>query len=580
MYKDKYLKYKKKYLDLLKLYGGEFRTNIDNCEKINNFIQEFIGIIESEHNESNNKTNKINKINELYLKYYNLFETNENNKTILANFNYLLGIKLAEITNNDIKQIITSSYEKKNYNENPIKLELDNNGFLDVKCLQDIQVWYKPYILEDFWRCNIEEFMDEYDKFENTNNLQSYLLFWTSIINMSSLLCRIKTCNYYFIKVNNNTQIPTQETYSQMILNKEIVQMTNTNTINAYTENEILKNYPQTKLIFTYFYDISDEDFNELSFLLAKCLNCEYDNMLTFYLKFICLMNEKEIHNNRYSSGGFVDLVNIIKKICGNTNNNLKEYNLLIYISLNLPKDSTYARNEYTNMICTSINSLQLIDTIPISMGQIVGHDYYFHRAEPKKLSYSIETKEEFRNLVKFLESLNNDKDYNFKKINSNINKVKSSFKYISEDYVNYRINFLNKYLTQYENYDCLNFLDIVHYIFHEQNTFNKCFSKNLFIEGIDKNLNIQLYSNVQSEYLLNIIAFLLFNDVDFNKYFRVCPNFFQIMTNIFNIIITKEYIQEKKLKNDDFANQYLLQLIETNKCLIGGKNIINPVGL
>ena len=578
-YKDKYFKYKKKYLNLIKLYGGEFRTNIDNCQKINNFMQEFIAIIEIEQNQQNqqnqhNEHNVTNKINELYLKYNYLFEANENNKLILANFNYLFEIKLSDITDSNINQIISSIYQKKQYNENPIELKIDDNGLLDVNCLRDIEVWYKPYILEDFWRCDINEFMDEYDNFETTS--QSYLLFWTNIINISSLLCRIKTCNYYFIKVTKESKIPTQSTYSQMILDNEIVKMTETTHIIGFTEFEIKKSFPNTKLIFTYINDISNVDFNELIILLAKSFNCEYEIILNFYLKLICLMNQNEIHNKQYSSGGHADLIKTIINICSGKNNNLEENNLLLYLSLNLPKDSTYARNEYTNIICTSINSLYLIDNIPISIAQIVGHDYSFHRAEPKKISYSIETKEEYRNLVKYLERLNEHADYNFIKFNSNIKNIKISFKFINEDYVNYRVQFLNKYIDQYKNYNCLNFLDIVHFIFHESNYFNECFSKNLFIEGINKNFNIQIFSNIQTEYLLNIIAFILFNDIDFNPYFRVCTNFFQIMTNIFNIIITKQYIEENNITND-FTNQYLLQIIETNKCLIGGKKIIYP---
>jgi len=49
MYKQKYIKYKTKYIDLLNKcknqLGGEFRTKIDNCEKISIFMEELYQII-------------------------------------------------------------------------------------------------------------------------------------------------------------------------------------------------------------------------------------------------------------------------------------------------------------------------------------------------------------------------------------------------------------------------------------------------------------------------------------------------------------------------------------------------------
>lgn len=583
MYKEKYLKYKKKYLDLLQLYGGEFRTNIDNCEKINNFIKEFISIIKN-NTYNNNKSEieiKITKINELYVKYLDLFASNELNMLILSNLNYLFGIKLSDITNSKINEIISNIYTKKQYNENPIKFELDTDGFLDKKCLQDIQTWYKPYLIEDFWKCDINEFMNEYDNFENSHQLMSYLLFWTNVINISSLLCRIKTCNYYFIKVDKNSKIPTFETYDKMLSNNEIVKMTDTTKSNGFTDAQIKLSFPKTKLIFTYLEEFTNNEFDDLVLMLAKCFDCEYSNLLEFYLKFICLLNMKENHNCQYNSGGIGDLIIDIKKICEQKNTNLSEYNILLYPSLNLPKDNIYARNEYTNMICSSLNSLYLIDNIPLSMTQIIGHDYYFHRGEPKKINYSDEVKYDFRNLIKYLEKMNAGKEIIFSTFKSNIQQIRKSFKYINEDFVKFRTEFINNYVSNYENYDYLNFLEIVHYIFHEQNIFNQCFSKKLFIDGINDNLDIKLSSGIDNRkinYLLNILAFVLSNNFVFNQYFRVCKNFFKIISNIFNMIIVVEYTEKNNIQND-FIKMYFRQLIETNECLVGDKKIIFAIG-
>ncbi len=577
MYKQKYIKYKQKYLDLLDLYknqvGGEFRTVIDNCEKISNFMEELSQIIKITGHK-----NYLNKINNLYEKNIELFQ-NELNQLVLANINFLLDIKLSQITNNRVRELVSDIYTKKLYSENPIGLKLGPDNFLHPDCLRDIGVWYKPYLLEDFWRCDINEFMDEIDKFDESELLHSFTLFWTNIVNISSLLCKIKTCNYYFIKFENDSQIPTTQTYNQMLQNNEIFKMTDL----SYEKNtyaNIKKFNPNVKLIFTYIKNIDNTILFDFTKLLIECFNCDYDNLLKFYLNFLCTMKDLEIHNPNYSSGGLGDLIDSIQNICDDNDNELQDKDVLLYLSLNLPKDSTYARNEYTKFICTSINSLFLIDNVPLSMCQIVGHDYYFHGAKDKKFQCSKVIKKEFKKFVVCLETINKEKNVNT--FNTMIEIIRKSVN-INDNFNDFKNNFIQKYIDKYRDYDMLNMLDLLHYIFHEK-TAPGCLTSMKLTNEINRHLTSVIILNKNKEeeveYIFKMIIFLIYCEsihvVDLNNNFQATIN------NIFTYLIIMEYIKKNNLsdREQDFAKAYANQLIKMNTCLIPNNKIVEKINL
>jgi hypothetical protein len=576
MYKQKYIKYKLKYFNLLNLYknqlGGEFRTKIDNCEKISNFMEELNVII---WNDKNNNTDYLKQINELYESNILLFE-NELNQLVIANINYLLDIKLNQITNNTIRELISDIYTKKLYNENPIGLKFTSDNFLHPDCLRDINVWYKPYLLEDFWKCDINEFMDEIDKFDESELLHSFKLFWTNIINISSLLCKIKTCNYYFIKFEDDSKIPTIETYNQMLQNNEIFKMTDLNITNLTSYVNIKNFNPNVKLIFTYIRNIDNTILFDFTKLLIKCFNCNYDYLLEFYLKFLCTMKDLEIHNPNFIS----DLTGIIQNICNDNDNVLQNKDVLLYLSLNLPKDSTYARNEYTNFICSSINSLFLIDTIPLSMCQIVGHDYYFHGAKNKKIQCSEVNKKEFKKFLLCLETINKEKVIN---TFDTIIKIVKNVYFLNDNLNNFKNNFIQNYINKYRDYNMLTMLDLLHFIFHEKRAV-ECINSISITNEINKYLTYELNFNAEKkeeiEYIFKMITFLIYcksiNIVKLNN------NFQEIINNIFKYFIIMEYVKENNLSKSeqDFAKAYATQLIKMNKCLLGENKIVEKINL
>lgn len=246
-------------------------------------------------------------------------------------------------------------------------------------------------------------------------------------------------------------------------------------------------NAPNTKLFFTYLQEITKNEFDDLIISISKCFNCDYTNILEFYLKFLCLMKMKEIHNQNYIE----ILVRIIENICSDENINL------------------------------NIINLNIIDKLKI-------HIY----------------------------------------------GIKKKFRYINEDLKEFRNKFIDEYIGEYENYNFLNFMDLIYYVFHENRT-KKTFTIELFISRLNDILQIY-YNYTDPYYLLKIIIFILlsYNNGDGNFKVKYNKNFFLIITNILNSIIIKKYIENKNIKNS-FIPEYLKQIQETNDYLTENKIII-----
>lgn len=444
IYKNKYIKYQQKtksIAKLINLVGGNFRPEIANCEKINNFCKSLLTEIKT--------TNNVDIIESLYTKNIGLFD-DKFNRILLSNFVFLLGIKLEHLTNEKLKEILQKVYTDRHYSENPNKLKfIDNSDKIDPSCMVNIEVWNKKFFLEDFWNCTIEEFMNEYDNFETTK--QSYLLYWINLVNITSLLCMIKTCNYYFVTVDDDSEERITATNYDEYYNKNEIVIFSDEEDYFKSQNLIANN---KKFVFKWIDEIPDKEMFDLIKLLLNCFDCKYENIFDFYKGFVCLLNTKEHPNNFYYGNLLSQEVN---ELCASIQHNTK-YDGFFYLSTNLPRDESYARNEYTKFYCSTINPLYPIDGIVLSINQIVGHDLTFHNMKDRKKKFYLQVKEDFRNLVNVLKDINLNKEHFYHYI-----KAKYFSQWFREE-MNDAIEFINGY----ERYDYLKMFEYVHLLFHE----------------------------------------------------------------------------------------------------------------
>ena len=463
--------------------GGEFRTFESNCDKVNLFLKLFSSLLLNNQNS---------KINELYNTYEILFVdirqkdikfNDKLNTILLASINFLIGIKLSNITNMIVRSNIKIVYDTYFYNDSPTGPTFTDNK-LDLNCLNNMKVWNTQFFLEDFWRCTIDEFMDEYDKFELTQ--KSYLFYWINLINVTMLLCKLKSCSYYFIRFDENDVLPTFDTYDQYIVGDDKSERYS----NCYYLNE------KEKFVLITINDITHENIKNLTQTLIKSFSCEYSNILLFYTKLLCFLLERE--NRSYSA---FNLLGDIKKLCTNTNS----FDGFFYLSLNLPKDAIFARNEYTKFYATTINPVRLIDNLPLSIVQIVGHDLTFHNMKTRKVHDVgiVDTKTDFRELIDIIKTHNQDK---------------SKIIYPEHFYINdlnfYKSNYfeiIQKLINKHsENYDPMN---IVHFLFHEIGSVEP-FTRKSLAESINRIIDGNFTGNAlmnDYELALEVVYFIQF---------------------------------------------------------------------
>jgi hypothetical protein len=315
------------------------------------------------------------------------------------------------------------------------------------------------HIYEDFWKCTIEEFINEYDRFESMELKQSYFLFWTNLINISSLLCRIKTCNYYFIKINKTYENPTPETSNEEIINFR------KNPDLSYSVRSLSKT---VKYIFTSIDSISSDitsfELKGLCLFLIDSLNCNYDNIKTLYINIICYLSDKEQHEETLESR--FHLLSGPSKICSLR----EEFNdCLLYLSLSLANEFTYARSEYTRFACTFLNPVFYTDKIAMSIGQLIGHDLIFHNAMNRKQKYILnndvyqdDTRKSFKKILSFITIINNHKNEFLAFINRNT----STLSFRDDELFK---TFYKDYMEQYKIYDYHKILSSINYLFHER---------------------------------------------------------------------------------------------------------------
>lgn len=520
------------------LSGGEFRTNILNCKEIEGFCQDLFGVI-NEHGLN------LIKINEVYHTYFDyLFDDEKNiyNILLLANINFLLDINLDSITNEIIREKIRAIYIKKHYNSSSREINFINvpdetfnekikyQNIIDPLCFENIDVWNTDYILEDFWRSDIHEFMDEYDNFEKTE--QSYFLYWMNLINISSLLCKLKTCNCYLTKIaHRDNYIHTPENFKQLHKNGEIHYITQ-NKKKDLNLRELKIMYPNIKYM-CLFITISTDKYFELIKLLLNSFNCHYDNIKILYENLICTLLPIENINEGIEDSA--DLLQDIKKLCNGQDNG----NYYLYLSLILPADHKYARNEYTKICCTSINPLNLIDNVVLSIDQIIGHDLTFHAAIQRKITHSDDVKVSFRQFIAFIDYCNGNKENLNKKLKEYIFKLNPVW--INDNrmlYFHY-----NKLLSDCENYDYNNLFAYVHFLFHEIKNSNPFTQDNLIIEinyiiSSITSVNILTRNyNFRLEMIMFIIIYIQNNSIKINPNLQSYLNY-NIKLALYSIIL------------------------------------------
>ena len=106
-------------------------------------------------------------------------------KHLIGSLFYLYDIPISTIPET-IREIIQDVYKRRLYD----LPESHPPNFMDDIFLNQMQVWYKPYFKEEFWDTDIITFMTEFEVFIQTK--QSYLLYWSSLVNMTLLFARIK----------------------------------------------------------------------------------------------------------------------------------------------------------------------------------------------------------------------------------------------------------------------------------------------------------------------------------------------------------------------------------------------------
>lgn len=353
-----------------------------NCEEISQFISDFIL----------NKSQAIKNHKDIF--------TENTDYLILANLCYLFDIDIDDLEISiELKSKLKTKIIQKGYEE-PISNEFD-------KSKKIVKVWNKnKYIYENFWKLDIDSFFTEYNIFLEVK--KSFKLYWDNIINLLTLLCRIKACGFYYIDVTNDgSGYKKLEEIINNNNNKEYDEMlSKVKMINELPLDNNLYSELGIKLVYT---ELNNINLNDLRDELLNCFNCQYDNIEKFYKLLLKELFDNEFLNLRY------DEQLSIKDI------NQHMEGIFLFLSLNLPKDEIYARNEFTKIVCTSLNGLKLIDNLALSMNQIVGHDFYFHNASDRKKKINGNEIDDFDQIKQYLTDLdekNIDKIYNNETLN------------------------------------------------------------------------------------------------------------------------------------------------------------------
>ena len=196
------------------------------------------------------------------------------------------------------------------------------------------------YFMEDFWNCSLEQFIVEYNQFEQTK--QSFLFFRKNLINFAILLCKFKTKDFEKFRPN-------------------------------------IKTY----------------DYIPLITLLVKALSCNYDDVFNFYNEFIEFILEFK-HNHQYNNY----VLNYLRDISRNnlfvyfSLNNVKDY---IYARTQYTKFCTTITNPevWVHKEISNIRGKNMSFTII--------HDFNIHLVYTRKKKFTRQNQIDFLKYAKLI---------------------------------------------------------------------------------------------------------------------------------------------------------------------------------
>jgi len=310
--------------------------------------------------------------NELYNENINLIVSlNIKELKLISNLHYLLNLSNIENTIISDKLFLVKSYFISDtlvwYNENKIK---------------------RKYFMEEFWSSSLQIFMNEYNEFEKTK--QSYLFFWTNLINLSTLFVRIDSSSSYTISSTNLLpELPEINERGYYVKSNE------------YDGNSLARYIEIHKKEWINYKD-------NLIKLLINSLDCNYDNVYKLYQEYIKFIYINDIETHKYT---FIEKNNTLYSIM-TLNNTLPNYynTFFIYLSLIKPYPEKFARTLCTKFATTIINPTIQIDNIFMTTTEMICHDFYAHGMLLLKKEFSDEIKQFVYNIFNLLIETNNEK--------------------------------------------------------------------------------------------------------------------------------------------------------------------------
>lgn len=503
-YYYKYIKYKKKYLQL----GGNYKNN-DNILNVNRCIEDTNGVfinlsecetnniwkdnyielynilltIQSEQNISTFLVKKIKSLCELLFQNLgkNYFSSNINDKrSINYNLRFIINI-VSILIGNDF---ISSINDKIQFNK---EQTLDKNNF---------------YYLEDAFTNDLDLFFLEYDNL--IINKKSLFFYRSNLVNISILLkCFSSEC------IKN---IP-----------KDITNIFYKKLYNQFTEeqfNNIFQDFNLKK------YKIINsllEAYKDFSYEKVKCI---YINYLQFYFdnfkNLDLIVTEKDELNDNFT---------IIKKIIESSGNDY-----FIYLSCNLPSEFKFQKFECTKILISYLGFRENNDDFTSSI-DIIEHDFCeIHKQYNRKISYSNKELLDLRNFYKllyksfelnqevlnkiiiFIHESNYERDTNKLTITKIINQISKKFIY--------NVKNIHKIIYEYaNNYNCLEneeneknkFNELVNNKYFGLRLYNSLLIKNkrlMLLDENEKKILIDCLSKVTEPFIINEIKKFIYDEL------------------------------------------------------------------
>lgn len=408
----KYLKYKNKYKQLV---GGGANPNDDTCREICKFLNELMEsmrvtsaseaiykmfyslpdslpdpyIIEINSDKNNGDKNNggagfasepINPINKCINKYKELILSSIeslHNKHLIFCIMFLLNIQPDMINDQQIRvpyQIYLTT-----------NVLVESNGDIplnDPSKWTNIRVWKGPFLMEDFWDSEFDEFLKEYNKFEVSR--QSFFLFWANLVNFARLFAKITSCSVFLtgdkkfdytpasigklvLQDNSSEEISTFYTYGTFYKSKD-------STIEAQdttdATGETSQHKTDEKLLRAQQYTQWSSFKYELVKLLISALSCDYNNIFDFYSNYISYLFNTNVSQVKEQLN--LSLMN-------------KDTSLLFLSFFQIQNTKFCRRDVCTRFQITTIDPRLITDNLLLNPLDSIYHDFVTHRELERK---------------------------------------------------------------------------------------------------------------------------------------------------------------------------------------------------